>query len=184
MLNLILIALPNIEDENKFTEIYNMYCNYVFGIVSKFFDKNMDREDAVYSSLFKIALNISKIDNIDSAETKTFIAITTRNTCITMINKINKIKEFPVENLDYVANDSNSFETIENDERFLTNYCNCLEKLTEKQYEILYLRYANELSLKEIAKILSIKENTAKQRLFSAKQKFRDLIMEDINYEQ
>ena len=72
----------------------------------------------------------------------------------------------------------------ENDERFLTNYCNCLEKLTEKQYEILYLRYVNELSLKEIAKILSIKENTAKQRLFSAKQKFRDLIMEDMNYEQ
>ena len=184
MLNLLLMAMPNLEDENKFSEIYNTYCKYVFGVVSKFFSNNMDKEDAAYTSLFKIALNISKINDINSAETKSFIAITTKNTCITMINKSNKIKEFPIDDLDKFQDRVNPVEEIENEESFLDYYCNCLRKLTKNQYEILYLRYVNELNLKEIATVLDIKENAVKQRLYNSKHKLHNLIIEDMNNER
>ena len=42
MLNLILMAMANPEDEKRFTQIYNEYYKYVYGIASKFFDNNMD----------------------------------------------------------------------------------------------------------------------------------------------
>ncbi|MEE1003116.1 MAG: sigma-70 family RNA polymerase sigma factor, partial [Acutalibacteraceae bacterium] len=59
----------------------------------------------------------------------------------------------------------------------------CLTKLTKNQYEVLYLKYVNELSLKEMANILNIKENAIKQRLYGAKQKLSTLIKEELENE-
>ena len=184
MLNLLLMTMPNLEDENKFSEVYNTYSKYVFGIASKFFSNNMDKEDAVYTSLFKISQNLDKIDDINSVQTKAFIAIITKNTCITIINKRKKIKEIPYENINDFADDENLFEEVENKGVLLTTYCKCLKKLSQSQYELLYLRYVNDLSLKQIASILNIKENAVKQRLHTAKHKLCNLIMEDMSDEQ
>lgn len=184
MLNLILMAMENPKDEKRFTEIYNKYYNYVYGITSKFFENNMDKEDATYTSLLKIAFNMSKINDIKSDETKGFIAVVTRNTCITMVNKKNKIKEVFMEDInDIPDNDNNDFEKIEDEGLLLTTYKKCLTKLTKNQYEVLYLKYVNELSLKEMANILNIKENAIKQRLYGAKQKLSTLIKEELENE-
>ena len=180
MLNLILMAMANPEEEKKFTQIYNKYYKYVYGITSKFFENNMDKEDATYTSLLKIAFNMSKIKDINSKETKGFIAVITRNTCITLINKKNKIKEVYMENLNEIPDNIDEFEKHENEGQLLTTYKSCLKQLTKNQYDILYLRYVNELSLKEIASVLDIKENAVKQRLYNAKQKLAGLIKEVI----
>lgn len=184
MLNLILMAMENPKDEKRFTEIYNKYYNYVYGITSKFFENNMDKEDATYTSLLKIAFNMSKINDIKSDETKGFIAVVTRNTCITMVNKKNKIKEVFMEDINDIPDNNNKdFEKIEDEGLLLTTYKKCLTKLTKNQYEVLYLKYVNELSLKEMANILNIKENAIKQRLYGAKQKLSTLIKEELENE-
>lgn len=184
MLNLILMAMENPKDEKRFTEIYNKYYNYVYGITSKFFENNMDKEDATYTSLLKIAFNMSKINDIKSDETKGFIAVITRNTCITMVNKKNKIKEVFMEDINDIPDNNNKdFEKIEDEGLLLTTYKKCLTKLTKNQYEVLYLKYVNELSLKEMANILNIKENAIKQRLYGAKQKLSTLIKEELENE-
>lgn len=184
MLNLILMAMENPKDEKRFTEIYNKYYNYVYGITSKFFENNMDKEDATYTSLLKIAFNMSKIKDINSNETKGFIAVITRNTCITMVNKKNKIKEVFMEDINDIPDNNNKdFEKIEDEGLLLTTYKKCLTKLTKNQYEVLYLKYVNELSLKEMANILNIKENAIKQRLYGAKQKLSTLIKEELENE-
>ena len=184
MLNLILMAMENPKDEKRFTEIYNKYYNYVYGITSKFFENNMDKEDATYTSLLKIAFNMSKINDIKSDETKGFIAVITRNTCITMVNKKNKIKEVFMEDINDIPDNNNKdFEIIEDEGLLLTTYKKCLTKLTKNQYEVLYLKYVNELSLKEMANILNIKENAIKQRLYGAKQKLSTLIKEELENE-
>ena len=113
---------------------------------------------------------MSKINDIKSDETKGFIAVVTRNTCMYDIN-------------DIPDNDNNDFERIEDEGLLLTTYKQCLKKLTKNQYDVLYLRYVNELSLKEIAEILNIKENTVKQRLHCAKQKLSALIKEELEDE-
>ena len=184
MLNLILMAMENPKDEKRFTEIYNKYYNYVYGITSKFFENNMDKEDATYTSLLKTAFNMSKIKDIKSDETKGFIAVVTRNTCITMVNKKNKIKEVFMEDINDIPDNNNKdFEKIEDEGLLLTTYKKCLTKLTKNQYEVLYLKYVNELSLKEMANILNIKENAIKQRLYGAKQKLSTLIKEELENE-
>ena len=184
MLNLILMAMENPKDEKRFTEIYNKYYNYVYGITSKFFENNMDKEDATYTSLLKTAFNMSKIKDINSNETKGFIAVITRNTCITMVNKKQKIKEVFMEDINDIPDNNNKdFEKIEDEGLLLTTYKKCLTKLTKNQYEVLYLKYVNELSLKEMANILNIKENAIKQRLYGAKQKLSTLIKEELENE-
>ena len=184
MLNLILITLPSFECENKFMEIYNEYYKYMFGIASNFFKIQMDKEDAVYTSLFKIATNISKIDDVYSTKTKSFITIITKNTCITMLNKKNKIKEIQLDNLDNIGYDVDFEDIISNRETLLLYYEKCLKRLSKAQYEVLYLRYVNDLSLKEIATILDISQNTVKQRIYVAKQKLQSLIIEVIKNER
>ncbi len=183
MLNLLLMTIPNSEEEKKFSLIYNKYYKYVYGIASKYFDNKMDKEDATYTSFLRIALNISKIKDIYSDETYGFIAVVTKNICITMVNKKNRIKEVLVEDVSDIPDENNDFERIENEGYLLTTYEKCLKKLTKKQYEILYLRYVNDLSIKEIANIFSINENTSKQRLHYAKNKLSTLIKEEIENE-
>lgn len=135
------MAMPVTNDEQKFTRLYNEYYKYVFGIASKFFENNMDKEDAVYTSFLKISFNISKVKDIYSRETKAFVATITRNTCITLLNKKNKIKEIYIENLNEIPDDTDGFETLE-EEQLLVTYKSGLKKLTKNQYDILYLRYA------------------------------------------
>lgn len=85
-----------------------------------------------------------------------------------------------MEDINEIPDNVDEFEKHENEGQLLTTYKSCLKQLTKNQYDILYLKYVNELSLKEIANILDIKENAVKQRLHNAKLKLSSLIKEVI----
>lgn len=58
---------------------------------------------------------------------------------------------------------------------------NVLNKLKEKETEILVLKYYADLSLQQIADLLGINLSNAKVRLHRAKENFRKLINQDVN---
>ncbi len=51
-----------------------------------------------------------------------------------------------------------------------------LEALDREDYEIIYLRFFNDMSESDIAFILDIPEGTVKSRLFNAKKKLREVM--------
>ena len=182
MLNLILMTLES-KDENKFSEIYNKYNKLVLSIAGNYFSNSMDREDAANTTFLKIALNINKIDNINDKSTKNFIAIICKNTCITAVNKKNKIKEISFENINEANFSTSSVEKAVDERNLIEIYKKCFSGLSDSQYEILYLKYVHNLTIKNIAKLFNIKENTAKQRIFYAKNKLNQLVREQVGDE-
>lgn len=59
-----------------------------------------------------------------------------------------------------------------------------LEKLKDKDKQILYLYFFRELPQIDISKLLGIPIGTVKSRLHSAKEKFKDIYMESGNYQR
>lgn len=163
--------------EVKFNKIYEKYLNLVFYIASGFFDNQYDKEDAVFETFHKV---VSHLDDLgeDEKRTKNFIAIVAKNTCITMKNKQDRIKQVSFENVAEceIAID-NVEESFEN-KTSLETYKKALLKLPQNYYEIIYLKFFEELSNSEISKLLGISENTCYQRLHRARKALEKVIKE------
>lgn len=71
-----------------------------------------------------------------------------------------------------VRSEQNLLEQIVKEEQ-LTQLRKCVDKLPDKQRQVITLFYAGELSLEEIAKILRIPKGTVKSRLHKAKEQLR-----------
>lgn len=164
--------------QEKFRRIYNKYLNLMFYIASGFFDNQQDKEDAVFEALYKIVSHLENLDE-DEKRIKNFIAIVTKNTCISIKQKQDKIKQVSFEN---VAESEVTFENIEEDfdnKISLQNYKKALLKLPQNYYEVIYLKFFEELSNKEISKLLGISEQTCYKRLSRARKMLEKVVKEN-----
>jgi len=74
--------------------------------------------------------------------------------------------------IDESALPEEEIQTIEtNDELFQS-----ISKLSDKHREVIELVYFKELSVKEVAKVLNISENTVKTRMFYARNKLKSIL--------
>ncbi len=182
MLSLLLTVTTNEKSEEKFNKIYNEYINLIFYIASGFFDNQQDKEDAVYETFLKIVSNLEHIGD-DKKRTKNFVSVVTKNTCITMKNKQCKLKQVSFEDIpEYDAVSGNLQEDFDN-KTALEIYKKCLLSLPENYYEIIYLKFYEELSNREIAKLLGISEDTCYQRLHRARGALKTAIKEAMQNE-
>lgn len=59
-------------------------------------------------------------------------------------------------------------------EEELADLRNCVERLPEKQKQVIKLFYAGELPVEDIARVLKIPKGTVKSRLYQAKERLRE----------
>lgn len=99
----------------------------------------------------------------DDEHAKAWFLRCAKNECVTRLRKRGRQKEFPGENMDLYAApgvpDTPLFDTM--------------MTLPEKYREILYLRYVEELSDKQIAALLEKNESTVRSRLLKAREVLR-----------
>ncbi len=183
MLSLFSLAFNNESNEDKINSIYDKYINLIFYIVSGFFQNSQDIEDAVYEILQKLIKNINCIENVHSNKTKAFISTVAKNTCITIKNKQSKIKEVCFDEINEYdfSIDNVEQEVIENETFYA--YKKVLLSLPEIYYEIIYLKFHENLPLNKIAKILSISNDVAYQRFHRAKKMLAKLIEKELDNE-
>lgn len=169
-------------NEEKFNSIYNRYINLIFYIASGFFNNQQDREDAAFETLSKIVLHLDNLGD-DETRTKNFIAVVAKNTCIAMKRKQDKLKVVSFEEITETEVSVNNV-VVEIDSKIsLENYKKALLKLPQNYYEIIYLKFFEDLSNKEISKLLSISEHTCYQRLHRARKALNKIIKEQMQYE-
>lgn len=96
-----------------------------------------------------------------------------------MLNNKNNVKITPLTDL-HLNMLSNSKE---NDIELKEDIDNVLNKLKEKETEILVLKYYADLTLQQIADFLGIKLSNTKVKLHRAKESFRNLINQDMEVE-
>lgn len=175
MLIFFLSMIETEEDKNKFTLLYKKYRKLMFYIANRILRDEYLAEDAVEQTFVKIIENLDNISEVDCHKTKSYIVIMVRNCAI---NLYRQRKNHPSVSLD---------EDIElvDDWRFEFDEMDLLMQaiihLPIIYRDILTLKYVQEFSNEEIAKMLDISESTVRKRLQRAKEKIRKFLSEATN---
>lgn len=157
------------EDKSKFEEIYQEYRNLMYYVAYKRMQHEQDAEDVVHHVFVKIAENIKHIEPV-SPKTKQLI-VTMVDNRVTDIFRVRG--RHPVVMYDDELKNS---PVIGNDgEDLLTE---CILKLPEQQRMVIWMKYGQGYSLREIAKMLGISLVWAQKIDQRAKKKLEDLYLE------
>lgn len=172
MLNFYLTILNTDEDKSKFQDLYIKYRQDMYAVAYSILHNCEDAEDAVHEAFVSIANNFEKINQIACQEIKYYFVIIVRNTSITLYNS-NKRRNKYCEELDDFKTpvDANVFEKFD--------YQLLVEKISELPViyrDIIYLYYYEELTAKQISKILKISPENVWKRAERAKKLLKEIL--------
>lgn len=152
------LAMVDSDSEKEFVAcLYKKYKAYLFSVSMSILHSYADAEDAVHETFVRVIKNLSKIKDVDSDKTKSFIAIIARNLCYDMIRKNSHqtyIDEYEFENYSF-SDVSKEAETKLDLETAIKN----ISKLSPALKNISTLYFVLQYSASEISEILNISEN-------------------------
>lgn len=169
MLILYLSVIDIESDKLDFEKFYRLYKDDVFGYALSLLKNREDAEDASQNTWLWLAKNLKIFRSRDENSIRIYLMRVVKSRAIDIYRK-NKREEKML-----AKEDENAYtESGEHDDALLCEICGneeltviitCIKALDEKYRDVLNLYYLNHNTTGEIAKILNIKESTARQRL-------------------
>ena len=144
-------------NQDALSRIYMYYYDLLFDYGQKLTSNKQIVEDAIqdiFINFIKLRKSIGIVKNLNGYLFSTF-----RRQLIFNINKQKNIiltEQSPEQHFDYFKNPDQDISDIENGERLHLAVSQCIDKLTDKQREIIFLRFEREISYEEIAETLHI----------------------------
>ena len=135
------------EDKSKFEELYTEYRDLMQYLAYKRLKNKQDAEDAVHQVFVKIAENIKVVEPV-SPKTKRLVVVMIENTVTDMLRKSGRHPSEEYREEDWTVSDPDLGEKDLLDQ--------CLLKLPEQQRMVIWLKYHDGYSLRDIAKMLGI----------------------------
>jgi len=171
----IFLTFETEDDRLKFERLFEKYKRLLlykaYGILS---DYSL-AEDAVSEAFIRIYKNLNKIDDIHSPMAVSFLVTIVKNTSLTILERQKKYSA-PVEDIE--ADDGGKLEESIVSGAVTQDMLQIVDNLKEELRAPFLLKYAHNLSHKEIAAILHISENNATVRIHRAKNKLTKLFRE------
>lgn len=166
------------KSEELFVELYNTHVDAIFRFC---YFKTGDREvakDLTQDTFIKAFKYLGK-GEIKNA--KSFIYTIAKNTVIDFWRKKKSIPEshLPEGFFEYIS-EKNNPTIVDTDVDYYT-FLLLLEKLSPIDREVIVLRFVEDMSPKDMAKLLGGRENTILVRISRAKEKLRQLLKEAEN---
>jgi RNA polymerase sigma-70 factor (ECF subfamily) len=145
---------------------------------------DVDAEDVMQDSLIRA---FRFFDDVQKDDIKPWFFQIVRNTCFSWLRKNRNFIELKDEKLEDILNEDGS-ESPSPETLFLKTLSHleiksAMEKLPLEFQEIIILREFEDLSYKEISRIIDIKEGTVMSRLSRAKLKLKEILVEQSNGE-
>lgn len=161
------------EDKRKFVILYEKYRYLMLKVAYDVLGDNYLAEDAVHEAFIKVALNMGKVGDVNTQETKRYLITITKNATIDIYRKrstrmrreifVDELNENEVP-LTYVETDV--------DNRVL----DILKNLPVKYRDVFLLKYSSKMDNDEIADLLKISEGTLRQRLARGKEMIQETV--------
>lgn len=174
MLLILTFATP--AERDKFEYLYHKYKNLC---LKKAYDILRDyslAEDAVSEAFLRIYKNLDKIEDPDSNRSIAFVVTVARNAALTLLSKEKKQDS---DELDEAQEDSFNLEQMALSNLSLEGIYGLLEQINEDLRSVFTLKFAYDLSHREIAGLLGITENNVTVRLHRAKKKLAQLLVKE-----
>ncbi len=171
----IYLAIPDNNDEKRsLEEIYYKYSSTMYSVAYKILNNKEDAEDAVQNAFIAIARNFQKIQKLSGQKLIQCLVIIVRNHSINIYNR-NKRQSERAMNLD------NSIVYVNTD--FFENYdyeelVGVIFQLPEIYRDVIFLRYVSGFTVKEISRMLDLREDTVWKRTERARNKLKEALEE------
>ena len=176
MLQFYLSMIENQEDRSLFEQIYYKYYKQMFKVAFSIIENKEDAEDAIHDVFFKIAKSRTEVISSikDPNDLRNYMLTAARTMAITYLNRRNKEKFVFVE-------DNKKLEDLPDlaDGDFTKQVCSAsdydelvdvINSLDSHYREVLNAHFVLELSVRDTAKSLDIKESTARKRINRGKK--------------
>lgn len=157
-----------------FEQLLRRYEPMVYRTCLRYLGNAQDAEEATQDAFLRVFHGASKFSG--KSKFKTWLYRIVANVCATRYQKIKKrserqatYKQHFIDNLDDgVPASSSPGNQLDGP------IADALEKLSEKDREVISLRHVSDLTVPEIADVLDVKLSAAKMRLSRAEERFRD----------
>lgn len=149
------------EDQDKFELIYRKYRNLMYYGANQKLHNHFDSEDAVHQAFLSIIKHISKIHDIDSPKTRSYIVLITERKAIDIMrtshrDKIVELNEATAGICVPLPGDH--------------GVADAMARLPAEYREVLMLKFDNGFSTRELAQMLGISESGVRKLIGRARK--------------
>ncbi|MFT5217451.1 MAG: RNA polymerase sigma factor (sigma-70 family) [Glaciecola sp.] len=170
-------------DANAFTVLVDRYKDLVFTLALRMMKHREEAEEVAQDTFIKVYKSLNKFKG--DSKFSTWIYRVAYNTCLDRLKK-NKCQQYTVEINEYTEHQiktlDNALDKIEAKEREQAMQ-DCLALLPSEDSFLLTLYYFEELSLEEIGKIVDLKPNNVKVKLFRSRKKLATILRKKLDNE-
>lgn len=152
------------EDKTRFEALYDRYRCLMFSAANRILNNPTDAEDAVHQAFVSIIENLDRIREVDCPQTRSYVVIITEHKAIDQIRARRHIAEEA--EIDALAG-------LEIPLPGDGGLADAMAKLPARYREVLLLRFDNGYSTREIAKMLDMKEDSARKLIWRSKEALR-----------
>lgn len=170
-------------DTNAFAVLVDRYKDFVFTLALRMVKHREEAEEVSQDTFIKAYHSLHKFNG--ASKFSTWLYKIAYNTCLDQLKKHKReqhvvpIDEFTERQVKTIEN---ALDTIEDQER-KKEIQDCINLLPNEDAFLLSLFYFEELSLEEISKVLGIKANHVKIKLFRARKKLTAILKERLEPE-
>jgi RNA polymerase sigma-70 factor (ECF subfamily) len=173
---IILLSFGTEAEKNSFEYIYEKYKRLMWRKAVDILKDNALAEDAVSEAFIRVYKNFHRIIEPDSGKTASFLVTIVRNVAINLYHKRNK--DMPTDFDEFEKADTFSLEESVASKDEASQAMKLVGQLKQDLRDVFLLKYAHDLSHKEIGRLLGISENNVTVRLHRAKKKLLELSQE------
>ena len=177
MLSFYLAMIDTPEDKLFAEKLYTAYERMMYRTAFRVLRQKYDAEDAVHEAFLSIIKGdaLEKMKTMTDIERKSYLTVIVKNSAYKVYNKRKKNNENSIYN---DSDNANSTEETVLSSLSIEEIQKTMNMLTESDYDILCLYLVNEQAYEEIAAVLDIKPDAARQRVHRAKKRLMDKLQE------
>ena len=165
--------------ENKYFEgIYTRYADKVYQKCISFVKDSAKAEDLTHDIFMKLIFKLGTFKQ--DARFSTWLYSITYNHCMDQLRSYKKRNEIHTDTPIEIPDDVDLDTIFDGDDVQVKNLRAAMNHLTVDEKGILFMKYMDDLSIKEIAGIFDITESAVKMRLLRSREKLRKKYLETI----
>ena len=170
---LLVFTFESVAEQDKFEFLYQKYKNLCLKKAYDILGDYMLAEDAVSEAYIRVYKNLHKIEDPASNRSIAFVVTIAKNAALTMLTRQ---KGAAQEELDESLEDDFDLEQEALSRLDTQEVFAAIENLSDELRGVLMLKYAHDLSHKDIGKALGISENNVTVRLYRARKKLSSML--------
>ncbi len=183
----VLLATASEDDREFLTQIYLDYRNLIYRVALTFFpDDRCEAEDAFSNALEKLCKRPELLRSVADAQKASYIAVITANTCRDILRrKKRSVYAYSLEDgsMDWAADPADPYENLF-EYGTMEEVLDAWQTLTDKDRDIIRMRYAEEKPVTEMAALLDVRESTIYSALFRARKHLAEHLRKEKNHHE